>query len=234
MPLPRPSKIIAVGLNYKDHAAEAEVALPRNPVLFAKLPSCLIADGEDIRLPQGCQSADYEAELGVVIGRTARKVTRATALEHVLGYVAVNDVTDRKAQSDDGQWVHSKSYDTFGPVGPRVVPAVDVGDPQNLTIRTILNGHTVQDSHTSQMLFGVAELIAYISARITLEPGDLIATGTPPGVGAFQDPPVFLRPGDVVVVEIERIGRLTNRVTRDVARHVDEEASPATASMRRS
>lgn len=212
LPVDRPGKIIAVGLNYRDHAKEADVSAPLQPVIFSKFSSSLVGSGEPIRIPHWCAQADYEAELAVVIGRTAQGVAAAEAMDFVAGYTAMNDVTDREAQVSDGQWVRSKSYDTFAPIGPRVVPASEIPDPQNLFVRCWLNGDLVQDGHTSDMIFGVAELIAYVSDTMTLDPGDIITTGTPAGVGAFRDAPIFLKPGDEVTVEIERIGRLTNPV----------------------
>lgn len=212
LPVERPGKIIAIGLNYRDHAKEADTSSPLQPVVFAKFSSSLIPSGEPIRIPQSCPQVDYEAELAVVIGRTARGVSAADAMDYVMGYTGMNDVTDREAQSSDGQWVRSKSYDTFGPIGPRVVPAAAIPDPQNLSVRCWLNGELVQDGHTSDMIFGVAELIAYLSDSMTLDPGDVITTGTPAGVGAFRAVPIFLKAGDEVTVEIESIGRLTNPV----------------------
>lgn len=213
LPVDRPSKIVGIGLNYRDHAREANLAVPAQPVVFAKFPSSLIGPGEPIRIPQGCDQVDYEAELAVVIGRTACGVSAADALDFVAGYTAFNDVSDREAQFRDGQWVRAKSYDTFAPIGPALVPASEIADPQDLVIRCWLNGELVQDSSTSQMIFGVAELIAYLSATIVLEPGDIIATGTPAGVGFFRPQPLFLKAGDLVSVEIEHIGSLTNPVT---------------------
>jgi len=217
LPIARPGKIIAVGLNYRDHAAESATAPPDSPILFAKWPSCLIPSGASIALPPGVDQADYEAELAVVIGRTARHIRADDALDVVSGYVALNDVSDRAAQAKDGQWSRAKSYDTFGPCGPRFVPASEIPDPQRLSITCDLNGVRMQDSNTAQMIFGVRELIAFITARITLEAGDLISTGTPDGVGAFRAVPVFLRPGDEVTVTIEGIGSLTNPVVRGEA-----------------
>jgi 2-keto-4-pentenoate hydratase/2-oxohepta-3-ene-1,7-dioic acid hydratase in catechol pathway len=214
MPLPieRPWKIVCVGLNYRDHAEEQGVELPKAPLLFAKWPNTLIGPGEPIVLPAEAQEVDYEAELGVVIGRTAKHVSEAQALDHVRGYIPLNDVSARDLQFADKQWTRGKSPDTFCPVGPRLVPAEEVGDPQGLAIRCVLNGETLQDSSTSQMIFSVAEIIAYVSRVITLEPGDLIATGTPAGVGVFRDPKVLLKDGDEVTVEIEGLGALTNPV----------------------
>jgi 2,4-didehydro-3-deoxy-L-rhamnonate hydrolase len=214
LPIARPGKIIAVGLNYRDHAAESDVPLPTSPILFAKWPTCLVPDGAPVVLPVGVDQADYEAELALVIGRTAKNVRADDALDFVSGYLAMNDVSDREAQSNDGQWSRAKSYDTFGPCGPALVPAGEIPDPQRLAISCDLNGQRMQDSSTEHMIFGVRELIAFISARITLEPGDVISTGTPHGVGAFRPEPVYLKPGDVMTVTIEGIGSLTNPVVR--------------------
>jgi len=208
----RVGKIIAVGLNYREHADEGKVETPKTPVLFTKWPNCLIADGDAIVLPENVTQADWEAELAVVIGRTARHVSVDDALEYVGGYTCMNDVSDREAQFLEGQWSRAKSYDTFGPLGPRVVPAAEIGDPQRLAISARLNGEVMQSSNTSQMIHSVASLIAFISSRITLEPGDVIATGTPAGVGAFREVPIFLKPGDTISVEVEKIGVLTNPV----------------------
>ena len=207
-----PQKIICVGLNYRDHAEEQGTALPERPLLFAKWPNTLIADGETIRIPSISQNVDYEAELGVVIGTRASGVLAGDALHYVKGYVVANDVSGRDLQFADGQWVRGKSLDTFLPVGD-LVPASDVPDPQALAIRAVLNGEVMQDSNTSNMIFGVADVIAFISQAITLEPGDLIITGTPAGVGAFRDPPVWMKPGDEITIEIEGIGSITNPVT---------------------
>ena len=208
----RPQKIVCVGLNYRDHAEEQGVALPERPLLFAKWPNTLIGDGDPIRIPAISKQVDYEAELGVVIGRRARGVSVDDALSFVEGYVVANDVSGRDLQFSDGQWVRGKSLDTFLPVGD-LVPAGDVPDPQALTVRAVLNGETMQDSSTSNMVFGVAEVIAFVSQAITLEPGDLIITGTPAGVGAFRDPPVWMKPGDEITIEIEGVGSITNPVT---------------------
>ena len=215
MPLPieRPSKIVCVGLNYRDHAEEQGVALPDAPLLFAKWPNALIGPGEPIVLPAAAREVDYEAELGVVIGTAAKGVDAADALDHVRGYLPLNDVSARDLQFADKQWTRGKSPDTFCPIGPRLVPREEVEDPQALAIRCTVNGETLQDSSTSLMIFSVAEIIAYVSEVITLEPGDLIATGTPAGVGVFRDPKVLLKDGDEVTVEIEGLGALTNPVT---------------------
>jgi 2-keto-4-pentenoate hydratase/2-oxohepta-3-ene-1,7-dioic acid hydratase in catechol pathway len=211
----RPGKIVCVGLNYLDHAQEGGMDLPKAPLLFAKWPNTLIGDGETIVLPPESKEVDYEAELGVVIGTTAKRVSEADALDHVEGYICLNDVSARDMQFGDGQWTRGKSLDTFCPVGPRLVPREEIADPQQLGIRCILNGESMQDSSTSQMIFSVAEIIAYVSQVITLEPGDLIATGTPAGVGVFKDPKVLLKDGDEVSIEIDGLGTLTNPVRKE-------------------
>ncbi|HZQ16363.1 MAG TPA: fumarylacetoacetate hydrolase family protein [Gaiellaceae bacterium] len=211
--IPLPQKIVCVGLNYRDHAEEQGVELPERPLLFAKWPNTLIGDGDEIRLPAISHNVDYEAELGVVVGRRASGVDVADALDFVQGYVVANDVSGRDLQFSDGQWVRGKSLDTFLPVGD-LVPASEVPDPQALPIRAILNGEVMQDSHTSNMIFGVAEIVSFVSQAITLEPGDLIITGTPAGVGAFRDPKVWLQPGDEIAIEIDGLGRISNPVVR--------------------
>jgi 2-keto-4-pentenoate hydratase/2-oxohepta-3-ene-1,7-dioic acid hydratase in catechol pathway len=213
LPIDRPGKIICIGLNYRDHAEEQGVPLPEAPLLFAKWQNALIGPGEPIVIPPIVTRCDYEAELGVVIGSRVRDVSAENALDAVAGYICVNDVSARDLQFADGQWTRGKSPDTFCPVGPRLVPGDDVPDPQNLAIRAVLNGETRQESTTANMVFGVADLIAYVTRTITLEPGDLIATGTPAGVGAFRDPPAFMQPGDEITIEIEGLGSLTNPVT---------------------
>ncbi len=216
LPIDRPQKIVCVGLNYRDHAEEQGVELPERPLLFAKWPNTLIASGEPIRIPPISQNVDYEAELGVVIGRRASRVATDDALDFVRGYVVANDVSGRDLQFSDGQWVRGKSLDTFLPLG-ELVPASEVPDPQALPIRAILNGETMQDSNTSNQIFGVAEVVAFVSQGITLEPGDLIITGTPAGVGAFRKPPVWLQPGDEITIEIDGLGSITNPVVAAAA-----------------
>jgi 2-keto-4-pentenoate hydratase/2-oxohepta-3-ene-1,7-dioic acid hydratase in catechol pathway len=208
----RPAKIVAVGRNYREHAAEESAALPTAPLLFAKFPSALVGDGANITWSAALSSqVDYEAELAVVIGHPARNVAIDRALDHVLGYTCLNDVSARDLQVSDGQWTRAKSLDTFCPMGPWLVTADEVPDPGTLRLRCRVNGEVRQDASTAELVHGVAELIAYCSESFTLEPGDVIATGTPGGVGAFRDPPVFLADGDTVEVEIERVGTLTNR-----------------------
>lgn len=214
-PIPAPGKIICVGLNYRSHAAEAGLEAPDRPILFAKLTSSLIGHNQSIRLPRISSEIDYEAELAVVIGRRVRGAIRSRALDYVLGYSCLNDVSARDLQAADGQWLRAKSLDTFCPMGPWVVTADEVPDPQNLAIRCRLNGRLVQDSNTSRMVFSVAELISFISESITLEAGDVISTGTPEGVGVARIPPLFLRAGDVVGVEIDQVGSLENPVASD-------------------
>ena len=207
----RDPKLICVGLNYRDHAEEQGVELPKAPLLFGKFANALGGDGDPIVLPDGIGHVDAEAELAVVIGETARDLTAERALGVVAGYTCGNDVSARDAQFGDGQWFRGKSYDTFCPVGPRIVPADEL-DPSDVRIVQRLNGEPLQDSRTSVLIFGVPELIAYASSVMTLEPGDLILTGTPAGVGVFRKPKVSLAPGDVVEVEIDGIGVLRNEV----------------------
>lgn len=208
----RPAKIIAVGRNYREHAAEESAALPTAPLLFAKFPSSVVGDGAAITWSSALTvEVDYEAELAVVIGRRARNVPMDQALDHVLGYSCLNDVSARDLQVSDGQWTRAKSLDTFCPMGPWLVTADEVPDPRALRLRCRVNGEVRQDASTADLVHGVAELIAYCSQSFTLEPGDVVATGTPGGVGAFRDPPVFLADGDVVEVEIDGIGTLRNQ-----------------------
>ena len=211
-PVPRPGKIVCIGLNYRDHAAEIGHAFPEKPVIFSKFPSCVIAPGEPVVIPAGCEQCDYEAELAVVIGRRAKHVSAEHAYDYVLGYTAFNDVTARDFQFGDVQWQRGKSCDSFAPMGQTVVTTDEIPDPHTLRITMTLNGTTMQDSNTSQLIFGVPQLIEFISASITLEPGDVIATGTPPGVGFARKPPVFLKPGDEMEIHIEKIGGLGNPV----------------------
>ncbi|WP_272473015.1 fumarylacetoacetate hydrolase family protein [Baekduia alba] len=206
-------KVVAIGLNYLDHVRESGMEPPAAPLVFAKFPSSIVGPGTAIRIDRAItQRVDWEVELAVVIGRTATRVSVEQALDHVFGYTVANDVSARDVQFGDGQWVRGKSLDTFCPVGPAVVTPDELGDPQRLALRTRVNGHTMQDSNTSEMVFGVAELIARCSHSFTLEPGDLLLTGTPWGCGEFMDPPQHLRDGDVVEVEVEGIGCLTNPV----------------------
>jgi 2-keto-4-pentenoate hydratase/2-oxohepta-3-ene-1,7-dioic acid hydratase in catechol pathway len=211
-PLPNPAKIMAIGKNYADHAKESKSAIPERPILFTKFPSAIIGPGDEVTWdPALTAKVDFEAELAVIIGKTARNIDQSQALDYVFGYTCANDVTARDLQKGDGQWVRGKSLDTFGPQGPWLVTADEVADPQNLAVRCLVNGHTMQDGHTSKMIFGVAYLIAFLSQAFTLLPGDIILTGTPDGVGAYREPPVSMKDGDEMVVEIEGVGRLVNR-----------------------
>jgi 2-keto-4-pentenoate hydratase/2-oxohepta-3-ene-1,7-dioic acid hydratase in catechol pathway len=211
-PLFTPRNVICIGLNYKDHAAEGGVPLPEKPVVFAKLNGCVIGSNAPIILPPDTKQVDYEAELAVVIGRRCKGTSEGDALNYVAGYTCMNDVSARDFQFGDNQWVRAKSQDTFGPMGPYLVTSEDIPDPQTLPIRCVVNGQVLQDSNTDKMIFGVRYLISFISRGITLEPGDVISTGTPHGVGFARKPPIFLQDGDEVVVEIDGIGRLLNPV----------------------
>ena len=213
-PIPDPQKIICLGLNYRDHAIESGAEIPDEPVIFAKFPSALIGPGEPILVPKNSNEVDYEAELVVVIGKCGREIPRERAFDHVGGYTIGIDVSARDWQLNKPgkQWIAGKSFDTFAPVGPAVVTPDEVGDPHDLNIRLYLNGTPMQDSNTSQFIFPIDEVIAYLSRIFTLEAGDLIFTGTPPGVGMARKPPVWLKPGDTVEVEIDKLGVLRNPV----------------------
>lgn len=212
-PVPGTGKIVCVGLNYRDHAAETGKAVPTEPVLFAKFANSVVPDGAAVSIPALTAEADWEAELAVVIGSRATRVPRDRALDHVAGYACANDLSARDLQRSGGQWTRGKAIDGFLPLGPYLVTADEVPDPQALDIRCTLNGEVVQDSSTSQMVFGVAELVSIVSQTMTLEPGDILLTGTPPGVGTAMSPPRFLAPGDELVVEISGLGRLTTTMT---------------------
>ncbi|HSE31859.1 MAG TPA: fumarylacetoacetate hydrolase family protein [Pyrinomonadaceae bacterium] len=211
-PVPRPGKVICIGLNYRDHAAESKMAIPEKPVVFSKFSTAIIGPGEPVVLPPSSSQVDYEAELAVVIGRRAKNVSADQALDYVLGYTCFNDVSARDFQFADGQWQRGKSCDTFAPMGPMIVTTDDVPDPHKLSIKLVLNGKPMQDSNTDQLIFGVPQLIEFLSQTITLEPGDVIATGTPSGVGFARKPPVFLQEGDEMEVVIESVGSLNSPV----------------------
>jgi 2-keto-4-pentenoate hydratase/2-oxohepta-3-ene-1,7-dioic acid hydratase in catechol pathway len=215
-PVPRPTKIICIGLNYRDHCIEHGNPIPTSPVVFSKFPTAVLDPGAPIVRPRVTEKMDYEAELGVVISRGGHHVSQEEALAHVGGYLNFNDVTARDLQKLDGQWIRAKSCDTFAPMGPLLTTADEIPDPQNLGIACRVNGQVVQNSNTVQMIFTVAYLVSFLSEFMTLEPGDVIATGTPPGVGNARKPPVYLKAGDVVEVEVEGLGVLSNPV-------VDEE-----------
>ena len=207
----RPTKIIAIGLNYRDHIKEGKAKIPEAPVVFSKFPSCLLGHGEKITWSQAItQQVDFEAELAVIMGKEVRDVPEQDALDAVFGYTCGNDVSARDLQFGDGQWVRGKSLDTFCPLGPWIVTAQEIPDPHCLGIKSVVNGVTMQSSTTAELIFNVPFLVSFLSRHFTLLPGDVILTGTPMGVGAFREPPQYLKNGDEVVVEIEKIGRLVN------------------------
>ena len=213
-PISDPEKVICIGLNYADHASETRMAVPFEPIIFAKYASAIVGPGDAIVLPATSQKVDYEAELIAVIGTGGRNIPESQALDHVAGYTVGNDVgaRDYQLEKPGGQWLMGKTFDTFAPIGPDVVTADEVPDPHRLRVRCILNGTTMQDACTDQLIFGVDKLVAYLSHVVTLVPGDLIFTGTPPGVGMARTPPVWLRSGDRVTCEVDGVGRLENPV----------------------
>lgn len=211
-PIPRPGKILCIGLNYADHAAESRQEVPKWPTVFAKYATAVVGALQPIVIPLITEQVDYEGELGVVVGSYARNVTEADALDYVAGYLPFNDVSARDFQLQVSQWTVGKSFDTFAPMGPALVTVDEVADPQNLDLKVSIGEEVVQRSNTCNMMFSVARLIAFLSDVMTLEPGDVIATGTPSGVGAAQEPPRWLKPGDVVRVEITGLGSLENPV----------------------
>jgi 2-keto-4-pentenoate hydratase/2-oxohepta-3-ene-1,7-dioic acid hydratase in catechol pathway len=211
-PVPRPGKLICIGLNYRDHAAESNLPVPSSPVTFSKYATSVTHPAAPVYLPSVSQQVDYEAELAFVIGRRARHVPRQHAYEYVLGYTNLNDVSARDLQFADKQWQRGKSCDSFAPMGPAIVTTGEIPDPHALRIRLRLNGTTMQDSSTAQLIFGVDALVAFLSETVTLEPGDVVATGTPSGVGFARTPPVYLKPGDIMEVEVEGLGILSNPV----------------------
>jgi len=215
-PVPRPSKIICIGLNYLDHVTESGAEIPKAPLIFSKFNTCVAASEDSILLPVGSEQVDFEAELAVVIGRRAKNIELTNAMDYVYGYTNFNDVSARDMQFADGQWQRGKSCDTFAPFGEFVATKDEIPDPHSLHIQFRLNGDTMQDSNTNQLIFKIPELIEYLSRSITLEPGDVIATGTPPGVGFARKPPIFLKDGDVCEVEIEGLGILINGVVKNV------------------
>ena len=213
-PIDRPGKIVCVGLNYRDHAEEQGTELPERPLLFTKAPSAVTNPGDPIVHPAAVEQVDYEVELGVVMGTTAKSLEPVEVRDHVAGYTAINDVSARDAQSRDDQLFRAKSYDTFAPMGPTLLASEDF-EPNGVDVACRLNGATKQSSNTEQFVFGVEELVSYISDVMTLEPGDVISTGTPGGVGIFRDPPELMAPGDVAEVEIEGVGVLGNPVVAE-------------------
>jgi 2-keto-4-pentenoate hydratase/2-oxohepta-3-ene-1,7-dioic acid hydratase in catechol pathway len=213
-PLQNPPKIVAIGLNYVDHAAESKMEVPEEPLVFTKFPSSIISGTDAIEIPANLtEQVDFEVELGIVIGKKAKNISKEEALSHVFGYTVVNDISARDLQFSDGQWVRGKSLDTFCPLGPVIVTADEIPDPQSLELGCSVNGKTLQEANTKDMVFGVADLVSILSHSFTLMPGDIIASGTPPGVGFSRKPPIFLQPGDTVKSWIEGIGELNNPVT---------------------
>lgn len=211
-PVPKPEKIIGIGLNYRSHADEQGARLPKVPLIFAKWNNTLVGAHDPIVHPVATEQLDYEAELAVVIGRRASHVSRDEAMSHVAGYMVFNDVTARDVQLADRQWVRGKTMDTLSPCGPYLVTADEVRDPHRLDVRLWLNDRLLQDGNTSSLIFDIPELVSFLSSSFTLEPGDVVATGTPAGVGFKREPPVFLQPGDMVRVEVEGLGELANPV----------------------
>lgn len=211
-PVGDPQKIVCIGQNYRDHCIEQNQPIPERAIIFAKFPSALIGPGAPVTLPKLSEQVDYEAELAFVIGRRGRNVPEEQAKEYIAGYMCLNDVSARDIQFSDKQWVRGKTFDTFAPTGPMLVTADEIADPHNLDISLTLNGRTMQQSNTRNLIFGVYYLVSYLSQVFTLEPGDIVTTGTPGGVGVFRQPQVFLQPGDTVSVTIAGLGTLTNPV----------------------
>ena len=214
-PIPRPPKFICVGLNYRDHAAEARMEVPSVPTIFNKFPSVVIGPGQPIVLPRVSSKPDYEAEFAFVIGRGGRYISAARAMEHVFGYTIVNDVSARDFQNATSQWLMGKTFDTFAPMGPCIVTRDEITDPHALDISLEMGGEVLQKSNTSELIFKIPELIEYISQVVTLEPGDVVATGTPAGVGFSRKPPRWLKAGDETIVRIQGIGELRNPVVAE-------------------
>lgn len=213
-PVPRPGKIVCVGMNYRDHAEEQDEEIPEAPLLFAKAPTTVTNPDAPVVVPEQLEQVDYEVELGVVMGETADSVSREEAADYVAGYTAINDVSGRDAQFEDGQWFRGKSFDTFSPMGP-TLRAGDGYDPNAVDVACRVNGETKQSSNTEEFIFDAYDLVAYVSDSMTLRPGDVISTGTPGGVGIFRDPPELLADGDTVEVEVEGVGTLTNPVVEE-------------------
>jgi ureidoglycolate lyase len=211
----RVGKFVCIGLNYADHAAESGLKVPPEPVVFMKATSAVCGPDDEVEIPRGSERTDWEVELGVVIGRAAKYVDEADALDHVAGYCVVNDVSERDFQTKrSGQWTKGKSHDTFGPIGPWLVTKDEVPDPQDLAMWLEVDGHRYQDGSTRTMVYGVAFLVSYLSRFMSLQPGDVISTGTPPGVGMGQKPPVFLRPGQTIRLGVEGLGEQTQRTVQ--------------------
>lgn len=211
-PVARPSKLICLGKNYAEHAKEGDFEAPTKPLLFAKAPSALNGPFDPVILPQSCGQVDWEVELAVVIGKAGKRIRREEVHAYIAGYTIMNDVSGREAQFGDGQWFRGKSFDTFAPLGPALVTPDEIGDVDNLHLTTLVDGAVMQDGNTGDMIFDIPHLIAYISADITLLPGDIISSGTPAGVGIFRDPPVTLAAGNVVECRIDGIGAIVNPI----------------------
>jgi 2,4-diketo-3-deoxy-L-fuconate hydrolase len=215
-PITDPQKFIAIGLNYSDHAAESNLQVPPEPVVFTKQVSCLSGPYDDVTIPPKSKKSDWEVELGVIIGSRAKNIAKRDAPAHIAGYCTINDLSEREFQAERaGQWTKGKSYDTFGPVGPWLVTADEVADPQKLDLWLEVNGKRMQNGSTSTMVFGVFHIVAYLSQFFTLMPGDIITTGTPPGVGMGMKPPRYLKPGDTMRLGIEGLGEQQQKVVRD-------------------
>jgi len=214
-PVPRPPKVICIGLNYRDHAAEAKLAIPEVPTVFAKFPTSIVGPGHPIVLPKNSMKPDYEAEFVFVIGKGGRHIPEERWRDHVFGYTMMNDVSARDFQMATSQWIMGKTFDTFAPIGPAIVSADEISDPQKLAISMTVSGEVLQQSNTSEMIFQIPRLIAFLSSVFTLEPGDIVATGTPAGVGFARKPPRWLKPGDECTVRVEGLGELTNPVVAE-------------------
>ncbi len=214
-PIKNPGKIICIGLNYSDHCEEQGIEPPKNPIVFSKFNTSIIGPGEQIVHPRNTNQLDYEGELAIIIGKMGKFIDKEKAKKFIFGYTILNDVTARDIQFSDGQWIRAKSFDTFAPIGPCIVTSDEIDDPNNLSIRTYVNGQIFQNSNTKNMIFDIPYLLEFVSSAFTLEPGDIISTGTPPGVGIFRNPPYFLQHNDEIRIEIEKIGELTNTVVEE-------------------
>jgi acylpyruvate hydrolase len=211
-PITNPGKVVCVGNNYMDHCIEQNVEPPKKPMIFSKWASCIIGPNEEVVLPVESNQVDYEAELAVIIGKAGKNIPEDQALDYIYGYTVMNDVSARDIQFEDVQWVRGKSYDTFAPLGPAIITADEIEDPHNLDIRLTVNGEILQNSNTKHLIHKIPYIISYLSKGFTFQPGDVIATGTPHGVGVFRNPPVFLKTGDVCRIEIEKVGTLQNKI----------------------
>lgn len=212
-PLRKPGKIVAIGLNYIDHASESKMVLPKQPLIFTKFNSSITGPFDPIIISSSVtDQADYEVELAVVIGKRAKNINKENALDYVFGYTIINDISARNIQFEDGQWVRGKSLDTFCPMGPYVITSDEIADPQGLQLKCTVNNEVLQKASTKDMIFGVADLISILSKSFTLEPGDIISTGTPSGVGFIRKPPIYLRDNDVMITEVQHLGKLINKV----------------------